>query len=337
MRLLSLDDPRWFDFVESRREASLFHHPVWTGLLADCYGFKPMALALDERGDVTAGVPLLDVTRPLGGRRWVSLPFTDYCTPLAGERPRDFVDGLVEAARSRKLDMLEVRGPLSLHPGVQRDAAFVLHDVSLAEGGDAAWDRLYKNHRRNVRIAERADVRIAQSTSGPDLEAFYRLHLQTRRRLGVPIQPRRFFRLLLERILQRGLGFMLIARRDDVPIAAAVFGAWNGTLIYKYSARDERFAKLNANYLLLWSAIRWAADNGYHTVDLGRSDLEQTQLRGFKDGWGARETVLPYSRIATTTIKLSSRRMEGTMAKVIRNSAPWVCRAVGELFYKYAA
>ena len=87
-------------------------------------------------------------------------------------------------------------------------------------------------------------------------------------------------------------------------------------------ARDERFAKLNANYLLLWSAIRWAADNGYHTVDLGRSDLEQTQLRGFKDGWGARETVLPYSRIATAAVRVSSRRMEGTMAKVIRNSAP---------------
>jgi lipid II:glycine glycyltransferase (peptidoglycan interpeptide bridge formation enzyme) len=188
-----------------------------------------------------------------------------------------------------------------------------------------------------VRIAERSGVRIVAGDPARELEVFYRLHLRTRRRLGVPTQPRRFFDLLLERVLKPGLGFMLSAYVGDTPVAAAVFGCWNGTAIYKYSARDERFAKLNANYLLLWTAIQAASERGCHTFDLGRSDEDQADLRGFKNGWGAREEPLTYSFVATTPVTLSSGAANRALSMVIRNSAPWVCRTVGELFYKYAA
>jgi len=337
MKLLPLEDPRWLEFAESQPRATLFHHPAWARLLADCYGYRAMALALTDRGGaVTAGVPVMDVSRPFGGRRWVSLPFTDYCPALAGDHADDLVTGLVEMARSAGLRLLELRAGLPPHHDIQEGAAFVRHELTVSGDPSPTWDQLFKNHRRNVRIAERAGVRIVRGGSASDFEMFYRLHLQTRRRLGVPIQPRRFFRLLLERIIQPGLGFVLSAYREDVLLASAIFGSWNGTLIYKYSARDERFAKLDANYLLLWTAIRWACENGYHTFDLGRSDVDQVLLRGFKSGWGAREEPLAYSRIATSPVGLSSRRMQSAMSLLIRNTNPWVCRVVGELLYKYA-
>jgi CelD/BcsL family acetyltransferase involved in cellulose biosynthesis len=337
VKLLHLEDPRWLEFAQSQPKATLFHHPAWARLLADCYGYRAMALALtDGGGAVTAGVPVMDVTRPLGARRWISLPFTDYCPALAGDHAADLVAGLVEMARSSRLRLLELRGGLPPHGDLHASAAFVRHELAVSGDPRLTWDRLFKNHRRNVRIAERAGVRISRGDSASDIEMFYRLHLQTRRRLGVPIQPRRFFRLLLERIVRPGLGFVLSAYQGDVLVAAAIFGAWNGTLIYKYSARDERYAKLDANYLLLWTAIRWACENGYHTFDLGRSDVDQPLLRGFKDGWGAREEPLAYSRIAKAPVVLSSRRLQNAMSLVIRKSDPWVCRVVGELLYKYA-
>jgi len=188
-----------------------------------------------------------------------------------------------------------------------------------------------------VRIAQKAGVRIVRGASERDLEVFYALHLRTRRRLGVPIQPRRFFRLLLGRIIRAELGFVLTAYSGEIPVAAAIFGSWNGTLLYKYSARDERYAKLDANYLLLWTAIEWAAEHGFHTFDLGRSDVGQVPLREFKDGWGASEETLAYSRIARAPTKSSSSgRAQGALGVVIRNSSPWLCRAVGELLYRYA-
>jgi len=338
VNILSIEDPRWREFVMTRSKATIFHHPAWARLLADCYGYPAMAVVIqDAGGAVAAGVPVINVSRPVGGRRWVSLPFTDHCPPLAVEREADLVAEAVDLARTRKLDTLEVRAPLAAHAGLQSGAAFVRHELTVSGDVDATWMGLFKNHRRNVRIAEKAGVRVERGESSADLDTFYRLHLQTRRRLGVPVQPRHFFRLLLERIIQQRLGFVLTAYSGAVPVAAAIFGSWNGTLVYKYSARDERYAKLDANYLLLWTAIRWAAENGCHTLDLGRSNIEQTLLRGFKSGWGAREEPLTYSRIAATPARLSSGRLRNAMGVVIRNSSPWVCRAAGELFYRYAS
>ena len=337
MRLLELEDPRWFDFVQSRSNATLFHHPVWAGLLAETYGYRPMVVTIAERGGTpSAAMQIIDVSRPLGGRRWVSLPFTDHCPRLVDGSESEMAAGVAEVARTWKLDLLEVRGTLSGHAAVGRDPAFVRHELAVSPDMETVWGRLFKNHRRNVRIAERADVRVTLGRAPSDLETFYRLHLRTRRRLGVPVQPRRFFTLLCERIIGRDLGFVLTAKSGDTPVASAVFGSWNRTLIYKYSARDERFAKLDANYLLLWTAIRWACENGYRALDLGRSNVEQDLLRGFKSGWGAREEPLAYSRIARAPGRGASPRLANAMALVIRNSTPWVCRALGELFYKYA-
>ena len=337
MTLLELGDPSWSEFVASDPKATLFHHPAWAGMLAECYGFRALAVTIPDRGaPIAAGLPVIEVTNPLGRRRWVSLPFTDHCSPLGGEPSGDLVHALADLGRSRSLDGIEVRAPLPPSTPVQRAAAHVRHELELTGGADRVWAGFNKNHRRNARIAERAGVRIVRGSGADDLEVFYRLHLRTRRRLGVPIQPRRFFRLLRERILAPGLGFVLTAYTGDLPIASAVFGSHNGTLVYKYSARDERYAKLDANYLLLWSAIQWGCESGHRVFDLGRSDLDQPLLRGFKDGWGAREEPLSYAWIARAPMKTRARRLDSALGMVIRNSSPLLCRAVGELFYKYA-
>jgi CelD/BcsL family acetyltransferase involved in cellulose biosynthesis len=336
--LLDLYSPRWRDFVESQSSARVFHHPEWAGLLADCYGYPARAVALIERGGaVTAGMPVLDVSGRIGSRRWVSLPFTDSCPVVADDSSEEVVDALLDLSKAAKLDVLELRGPLPTHAALQSNAAFVTHELPLTGDPRAVWEGFRKNHRRSVRDAEKAGVRIVRGSSASDLDIFYRLHLRTRRRLGVPIQPHRFFALLLERIIQRGLGFMLIAYAGSVPVAAAIFTAWNGTVTYKYGARDERVPKLDASHLIFWTAIQRGHEEGYHTFDFGRSNVEQTSLRAFKSGWGAREQPLAYSWIARSPIRPSSGRLERAVGVVIRNSSPWLCRAIGEALYRYAA
>jgi len=337
VKTLAIDDPRWSDFVSARTDATLFHHPVWSELLRDCYGYPAMALALtDSSGAIVAGLPVIDVSLPIARRRWVSLPFTDHSAPLVGSSAADLVAALRDLARSAKFGALEIRAPLPVELGVQSQTAFVRHALPLSGDVRSIWKALRRNHRRSVADAEEEGVRVERGTTAAAIEVFYRLHVQTRRRLGVPVQPRRFFRLLLERVVAPGLGFVLTAYRGDMPVAAAVFCGWNGSLICKYSARADGATKLDAIHLLFWSAIRWGSENGYHTFDLGRSGTDQAQLRSFKTGWGAREIPLPYSWIGTARIRPSARRLHGALGLVIRNSAPWLCRATGELLYRYA-
>src|SRR5262249_25203559 len=98
MMLLELPDPRWLDFARSCPDALPFHHPAWIDLLSECYGYRPLALALtDGTGQIRAGVPVIQVNGPLGRRRWITLPFTDYCPILAdGRAAAGLVDVLME-------------------------------------------------------------------------------------------------------------------------------------------------------------------------------------------------------------------------------------------------
>src|SRR5437868_2436930 len=83
LELLAPDDVAWSELVAACPDAMPFHHRSWIRLLAECYGYKPFVIGRrDADGSLATGVPAMEVTSPLGGRRWVSLPFTDYCPPL---------------------------------------------------------------------------------------------------------------------------------------------------------------------------------------------------------------------------------------------------------------
>jgi lipid II:glycine glycyltransferase (peptidoglycan interpeptide bridge formation enzyme) len=217
--------------------------------------------------------------------------------------------------------------------------AGVRHVLPLSPDPEALLRGISSMHRRNIRRAGERGVEVQRG--GPEqLETFYRLHLLTRRRLGVPVQPSRFFALLGERVLDRGLGFVLTARVDGQPAAAAVFLEWNGTLVYKYGASDPRFWDARANNLLFWTAIRDAALRGCHTLDFGRSDLADDGLRRFKAGWGAREEPLHYTVFGGSNPQQdepAGGRASAMLAQVIRRSPLWVCRMLGETLYRYAA
>jgi CelD/BcsL family acetyltransferase involved in cellulose biosynthesis len=290
----------------------------------------------DENDEIVGGIPLLAPPRlPGRPRRLVALPFTDALDPLAAPGRDDLLArGVEELRRELGVARVELRGPLEGAQSV--DSQAVVHRLSLEPDPDTLLARCSKDKRRDVRASERRGLSTRRASSEEDLtEVFYRLHLQTRRRLGVPTQPRRFFRLLWRRIIEPGGGFVLIVEEGPTPIAAAVFLVDRRTVVYKYSASDANRRNLRPNVLLLWSAIRDACEQGYETFDFGRSELVAQGLREFKMGWGAVELPLSYSVIGERAA--GDPGAPGLLASVLRRSPIWVTRATGELLYRYAA
>jgi CelD/BcsL family acetyltransferase involved in cellulose biosynthesis len=335
---LGLDDRRWLDFLASRAEALPFHHPHWAELIAQCYGFRSFALAVaDGRERIVAGLPVIEVSRRLGKPSWISLPFTDVCPPLVNDEDAGRLAATFELARSDAgVDRLEVRGPFPGAPGTETTAA-VTHLLPLERDADVLARRFRPSVRRNVRSGERRGVVVRRGESRSDLvEVFYRLQLHTRRRLGLPVQPRRFFSLLWEQMLDRELGFLLLAYVRQVPVAGAVFLAWNGTITFKYGASDSTFWRFRPNDVIFAEAIRWACINGYRTFDLGRTSIGSEGLRRFKLGWGAVEEPLVYTAFGEVR-RAAPEWSNVLLAAAIRRSPVWLARGIGELFYKYAA
>lgn len=342
MTILELADPRWHDFVAGHPEATPFHHPDWAQLVADCYGFRAFAFAMtDAGGAVEAGMPVVVVRHLLGARRWASLPFTDHCPPLRTSAGGDteLVDAIEQAATAEGVAMVEVRAPLA---GASPFGAPALrHVLDLAPDPATIHAGFHPSQvQRNIRRAEREGLTVRTSQARDDvLGTFYRLHLRTRQRQGVPVQPRRFFRLLWERAIATGLGHVLIVEAAGRPVAAAVFLAWNGKVVYKFGASDAEAWSLRPNHLLFWHAIRTACERGDRSFDFGRTDLDNEGLAAFKRSWGAREEPLVYSAVGRTSTQASASH--GTAGRLlgaaIRRGPLFVCRASGELLYRFVA
>lgn len=332
---LRLSDPAWQAFVDSRPTATFFHRPSWAELLADCYGYTAQSLVVrGEAGAIVAGLPIVE-TRSGGGRRWIALPFTDHCGIL-GESSRPVLDAMDEARRRASVESLEIRGPLPGPLASHVEISSVRHTLDLTVDEAGLLRSMDRMHRGSLRKAERAGVRIEVAASS-GLDEFYRLHLRTRRRLGVPIQPRKFFGLVQERILDRGKGFVITASLHGAPAAAGVFFVDRRTLVFKYSASDERYWEGRPNHLLAWCAIRIARERGLELFDWGRTEGVNEGLRTYKRAFGSREEPLPYSWIGKPPRAGARSALRRPLSALIRRSPEWVCQAFGETLYRYAS
>jgi CelD/BcsL family acetyltransferase involved in cellulose biosynthesis len=311
----------------------IFHHPAWIELLARHYRYEISVVGIERAGRLVAGLPVALVASRLTGRRLVALPFSDLCPPLLATDAEDEQPALLAALSTHRRAAglpLEVRDSLPTLEGATTAPLFHLHVIDLDEE-----PRFSSMTRRNVAKARRAGVTVVRRTDRAALDAFYALHLATRRRQGVPTQPRSFIRDF-ERLFSQGLGFVALAELDGTVASAAVFLGTGRTLTYKYGASDRSLLASRPNNVLFAEIIGWARAAGYAHLDLGRTDLGHEGLRAFKASWGAREEVLSYTYAGRSAPAAGPGRSDRALAAVITRTPPQVGRWIGAALYRHA-
>jgi len=335
---LDPSDQRWMQFIALQQHATLFHHPVWINLIAESYGHIPFIfVVVNKQGEIEAGVPLMKVKGTFNKKRWVSLPYTDHCAPLyKSPEALDFITAsIIDLGQEQKINNIELRWAYPAHPKIGQVSNFVLSRLALLPDEQQMIRRIKSNQYRHIRAAYQKGVRVEWGTDHEHLWTFYNLHIRTRRRLGVPVQPWSFFKKLGESIIRQGHGFILLAYKERVCLAAAIFLHWNRTLTYKYGASIEEARYFQAMYPILWTAIRWGGERDFSELDLGRSDRDGHGLRTFKRRWGAEEIPLIYSILTQQSSQFVRRKLIPVMRYIIQKSPVWVCRLSGELLYRY--
>ena len=336
LQFLNPDDERWAVYLSKNQQANLFHHPAWSRLLAECYAYEPFVLAaFNPQGDIRAAIPLIKIQSLFNKQRLVSLPFTDHCSPLFSDLStlQHLTDKLLALSKEGKFSKIDLRSDYPTLPSAYKYSNYVLHRISLAPDETEVSSRIKLKHFRQISVAVKRGVRIERGIDTDFIRQFYYLHTLTRRRKGIPVQPWRFFKLLVQHLTQQGLGFVLLAYQEQECVAGAVFLHWNKTLIYKYSASIEKARQLLAMDLLLWTAIQWGCKNGYKWMDMGRTDNKDEGLKYFKKRWGAEEIPLDYCIIPENILRPSLGTWMKKVQPIIQRSPPWVCRAAGELLY----
>jgi CelD/BcsL family acetyltransferase involved in cellulose biosynthesis len=243
----------------------------------------------------------------------------------------------VEGARTAAgVGRLDVRAPVAGGAPAGKALRHVLPLTSDVDGVFSTFSR--SQVQRNIKKSRRSHLILRRARSRSEIvDGYYNLHLRTRRRLGVPTQPRRFFDHLWTSVLEPGLGFVLFAVDGDDPVAGAVFLTGGSTVVYKYGASEPSSWSLRPNHLIFSSAIRWSCERGFRNFDFGRTDLADEGLRAFKAGWGTTEEQLVYTRFGPCVRSPSTEHVLMSAARaVIRRSPPALSRLAGGLFYRYA-
>jgi lipid II:glycine glycyltransferase (peptidoglycan interpeptide bridge formation enzyme) len=338
IEVIDMDNESWMNYVRNHEKATIFHSPAWANMLAHCYNRKAFVLGdFNENGAVTAGIPVIENQHILGKTSWMSLPYTDHCEPLSNgpEQEVEFSNDLVHFLQTNRNTSYEFRWAYPEVPFLHPRKEFVYHKLSLSKDFAATAGKIHPMHKRNAQTAIKRNVTVITSTDEEHLKEFYKLHIITRQRKGVPVQPWHFFRHLGEDLLQKKLGFIMLAYQEDTCLAAAIFLLWNKTMTYKFGASNPDDLHLRPNDLIFRNAIQWGCENGYSTLDFGRTDIENKGLRDYKSRWGAVESDLYYS-YAPGLPQHRPSWMIDILSQIIMHSPKSICRLSGELLYRFA-
>jgi len=289
-----LADARWDDLLERHPGATVFHSRGWLEALKRTYGYEPLVVTTAGRGPLANGLVACRV-RTWAARRLVSLPFSDHCEPLT-DRPDDlpalttFLAAELAAGRWRSL---ELRPRTVGFSGLAEGASYCLHTLNLTRPAERIFGGFHPSStRRAIRRAEREGLVYETGNSEHLLSCFYGLLRLTRRRHGLPPQPRAWFRNL-SACLRDGLA-VHVAMKGGLPVAGILTLSFKKTLVYKYGGSDARYHRLGGMPFVFWRAIQGAQAQGIQELDLGRSDVDQPGLTAFKDHLGATRSTLTY-------------------------------------------
>ena len=337
--LNSFSENKWLDFISSNRNSSIFHHPQWFKVLEKQYNFKPFVIAcLNSNNEITAGMPFCAV-KSIGWKvNWISLPFSDYCEPLFSdyEGVEYISEYLISLQKNREINSVEIRGGLVDGLPFAKKIGFIRHVIELPTTTQVIFEKFERTKKQQVRKAEKMGLTSIVEESMESIDKFYYLHLQTRKKLGVPIQPKSFFEILFKEIIETHLGFVILTYLGKEPIGAGIFMAYGNNLLYKYSAYAPNKVNFCPNHLTIWTAIKEGIRRRYKSLDFGRTEIENQGLLKFKSGWATNETELPYyyypqlnKSYKTNTIRKSF------ISPIIKGSPAILCRLVGEIAYKH--
>ncbi len=299
--------PDWDDLVGRRCGGVLLQSWGW-GELRRSYGWEPLRIiALDRDAQDPVGA-LQVLIRPLAGGAvgWAYAPRGPaLARPADGGAARALLERAARELRSRRVTSLHLdpewpvdgsqwaalRRSLRLRPeryDIQHRNTWL---VELDGGPEEVFKRLPPSTRRNVRIAERAQVEVQSGDDAAAVERFYRLHLATVQRQGFTTRPVGYY----ERAC-RALGArVFVASCEQQPLAAAVAIAFGPRLIYLYGGTSTDRPEVRASYALHWRIIRWGLEHGCTTYDMWgvpRRFDPSNPAHGyatFKTRWGGRQ------------------------------------------------
>jgi lipid II:glycine glycyltransferase (peptidoglycan interpeptide bridge formation enzyme) len=334
-----LDLQNWDELILQHPDYSFFHSSYWSKVLQDTYNYKPYYFVIEKENKLKAAIPVMFVESFITGKRAVSLPFSDYCQPLISKGINfiELFNEVLKLGKSKGLKYLELRGGNKYFPNVDGSTFDYNHNLDITLDEERLFENLNSNTKRNIKKAIREEVSVEISSSNSALEDFYLMNCITRKKHGLPPQPKKFFDNLFKHVLSQDNGFIATGKHNNVSIAGAVYLHIGNKVLYKFGASFMEYQNLRANNLVMWEAIKYYSAKGFKSFSFGRTEPDNEGLRKFKLGWGTTEEVLNTYRYNFTTNNFVSLKTKtsGLHNKFFNKAPLSALKIFGSIFYKH--
>ncbi|MGD8306065.1 MAG: peptidoglycan bridge formation glycyltransferase FemA/FemB family protein [Ignavibacteria bacterium] len=281
----------------------------------------------------------MKVNSLLTGKRAVALPFTDYCPPLFSDKVsfKDVFNEVLKFGQKHRLKHIELRGGNKFFSKSDVSTFDYNHTLDLTIGEEKLIKKFSSNTRRNIKKADREGVTVEITNSLSAAEIFYNMNCVTRKKHGLPPQPKKFFMNLHKYVLSQNKGFIAIGKYNGTDIAGAVYLLFGDKAIYKFGASYIKYQNLRANNIVMWEAIKHITRTGYSSFCFGRTEPDNEGLRKFKLGWGTQEQILNiyrYNFMERSFLPVKTKTT-GIHNRIFSNSPTLFLKIFSSLLYKH--
>ena len=345
LRVIELDpqtDPRWEALVNSLPTSVIYQHPAWLAVLEEAYGYKPIHLACeDTTGQLRGVLPLMYRRGLRSGRICASL----FDSPMAGPLAYDdqaraiLIQAAIERTRAELGVHLQIKvGSTSLDRLVDNVVGvpmFETYELALPERPDLL--RLDSRIKWAANKGLRLGMRIRQAETEDELRVWYRLYLETMRRLVTMPKPYRFFELAWQRLRPQGLLRLLLAEHVEAGksrlVAGFLFLQWGQTISHIVTGWRREDHALRPNDLLHWQALQDACAEGFRYYDFGNVTVGNQGLAQFKSKWGTQTKMIyrySYPAVSHATVSVPDQPRSGQSRSAARQLVRPIKKTIGQ-------
>jgi len=211
--------------------------------------------------------------------------------------------------------------------------------LDLQPGLDAIYRKFSRsNVRQHLQKLEKLPVRVVVRQDKEALRTFYRLYQITRKKIGLPPQPFKFFRYMQKVLAPRNKLNIYLAEAEGKPIGGVLVLYSSHTVHMEYSGMDYNAMAFKPTFALFWQIIQDAANQGFRSVEFGGSPISHESLRRFKRHWGAREVPLYhhfYPEVRGISGRWEQRHGVQFIQKIIRYAPQPVLSGMGRIIFRH--
>lgn len=325
------------DFYKSFKDYSVFHTKNWSDVIDETYHFHTICIGLFHNKKISSVLPITEIRLPLNYKKGVSLPFSDFYYLLASfdKDYKTLIDEAVRLGKEKKWKYYEYRGGAISGYDYVSYQKFIVHTLDITMDIFNLKQSLKKRAIRNINSARNNGVAVEIKSDISAMKQFYKLHCLTRKRHGLPPQPYRFFKIMNEKIIKNGYGFIALGYWNKEVVAAQLYLNTGSNSTYKYGASNKRGFDLSASYLVMWESIKYLKHSGAQSISLGRTDSTNHGLLQFKDSWGANRDELVYTKVFYKYFRHRKKRIQKCMNLIFMHSPILFLKLVGKIAYRF--